>query len=94
MKLEQKIQKEILDYLDAIGAHVAKISKTNRDGWPDIMGVLPGGKAIAIEVKRPGEDPSDLQAFHLDEIGARGALAFTARSVRDVEIALRLWLVN
>jgi len=57
------------------------------------MGSLPGvsdiigcwyGRYFAIEVKRPGCNPSDKQRAFMDWVNDNGGLAFVARSVQDV----------
>lgn len=52
-------------------------------GWPDLIGVLPGGMAFAIEVKRPSRRHTitRLQQRELDRwasCGARSGLATSA----------------
>lgn len=54
-----------------------------RRGDPDITGILKGGRAFAIEVKRPGEEPNELQARRLEEIKAAGGVAGCAHSVEE-----------
>lgn len=55
-------------------------------GVSDILGLLaPGGKMLAIEVKRHGAYPTPEQRTFLEKINADGGLGFVARSVNDVE---------
>ena len=57
-------------------------------GQSDIVGILPGrgdGKFLAIEVKRPGGQPTPEQQAFLDRITEAGGIAFVARSVADCE---------
>lgn len=61
------------------------------DGLSDIIGLLPPkGRFLAIEVKRPGQRPTDKQAEFIDEVNRNGGLAFVATSVKDVEESLKL----
>lgn len=53
-------------------------------GMPDVLGQLPDGRLLAIEVKRPSGKVTDEQAAFLEKAGRSGALAFVARSVSDV----------
>jgi hypothetical protein len=55
------------------------------NGVADILGVTPKGRIIAIEVKRPGERPSDAQKEFLFDVSNRGGVAFVATSIEDVE---------
>lgn len=54
------------------------------DGFSDLFGVLPGGKAIFIEVKSPKGKPSDEQTNFLNTVSKTGATAGVARSFEDV----------
>lgn len=53
-------------------------------GISDIIGVLPEGKAVAIEVKIPKGNLSEHQKGFLDRFKAAGGIAFVARSPGDV----------
>lgn len=53
-------------------------------GCPDILGQMPGGRLLCIEVKSPSGKVTDEQAAFLERAGHHGALAFVARSVADV----------
>lgn len=99
---EQAIQKQILDYLrfrkilawknPSVGVYVRArntyIPSTNR-GSADILGILPGGRLIAVEVKKSSGRLSSHQELWLDQVRAAGALTVVARSVEDVERALQ-----
>lgn len=54
-------------------------------GVADILGILPGGRFLAIEVKRPGGKLTQEQALFLSLVNANGGLGFVATSTRDVE---------
>jgi hypothetical protein len=53
-------------------------------GCSDILGMLKGGRFLAIEVKRPGVDPTGDQLEFLGRVHRGGGLAFVARDVDDV----------
>ena len=53
-------------------------------GISDIIGVLPGGKAVAIEVKTQKGRLSKHQEKFLDRFKAAGGIAFVARSLREL----------
>jgi hypothetical protein len=59
-------------------------------GAADILGVLPGGKFLAVEVKRTGGKLTAAQAAFLDHVRAAGGLSLVVRSVDDLAAALRL----
>lgn len=60
------------------------ITSNSQRGMSDILGMLRGGRLLAIECKsRTGKIQPHQQEF-LDLISAGGGLAFVARSVEDV----------
>ena len=52
-------------------------------GFPDIHGMLKGGAAFYIEVKRPGKKPDDTQANFLASVTRHGGIAGVATSVEE-----------
>jgi hypothetical protein len=54
-------------------------------GISDIIGVLPDGKFLAIEVKRPDGKLTEAQSNFIFEVNRRGGIAFVARSIDDVK---------
>lgn len=67
-KLETKIQKAIVESLEAMGLYVLRTNSGRipaKRGWvhlqpkgtPDIHGATPLGRMFALEVKAPGEKP-------------------------------------
>lgn len=83
MMKESKIQSDIIKALEKSGWLVVKIIQTNQNGWPDLM-ALRQGKAVFIEVKRPGNKARDLQQYRLDKIALQGFEALVATSVQDI----------
>ena len=85
---ESDIRKQIMDYL-ALRGVVAWLS---HDGWhrpsaigvPDILGILKGGRFLAIEVKRPGERTTQAQAEFAARISEAGGLVLLANGIEDV----------
>lgn len=85
---EQAIQKKIVDYLSKNGAYSVKTIATNSGGTPDILCCFKG-RFCAIEVKSPKGKVSELQKWHIEQIKKAGGVAFVARSIDEVQIALR-----
>ena len=54
-------------------------------GVSDILGVLPGCRFLAVEVKVPKGKVSPHQQEFIDSVNQAGGLAFVARSLEDVE---------
>ena len=82
---EQQIQKQIIQYLESIGAYTIKVVTANKSGVPDIQACLKG-KWISIECKVPGEQPEPLQFHHLSQIQKAGGLATWATSVDQIKL--------
>ena len=57
-------------------------------GYPDLHGMLAGGRYFALEVKRPGETATDEQARFLDVVRAGGGIAAVVRDFAEVARAL------
>lgn len=57
-------------------------------GFSDIHGMLKGGRALYIEVKRRGEKPTDEQATFLAQVGAHGGFGMVADDAQQVADAL------
>ena len=82
-QLESKIQSKILKELKAAGIYAHKNITTNKKGIPDII-VCYRGKYIALEVKRPGGKPTELQLWNINEIRRAGGIAEIVYSWEDV----------
>lgn len=88
---ETDIQKEILEYLQTTGIFAWR-NNTGRKGKvsfglpgsSDIIGILPDGRFLAVEVKGPKTKVQKNQKEFLSGIKHRGGVAFVARSIEDV----------
>ena len=52
-------------------------------GWPDLQGVLPGGRAIMLETKTPVGRAEPLQVRRIEQLRSLGAAAGFVTSVDD-----------
>lgn len=102
---ESDIQRSILDYLALLrilcwrnnsGAVALGEGKSRRyvrygqKGSSDILGVLPpSGRLLCIEVKRPGNRPTEHQTAWLERMRAAGAVCVVAYGIEDVQRVLR-----
>lgn len=98
--LEREIQASILEYLHVKkifcwrnnsgvnflqnGQGKFRAIRIGLPGSSDILGVMPDGRFLAIEVKRPGKKPTPEQEAFLHEIASRGGVAFVACSIDEV----------
>lgn len=96
---ESEIQKAILDYLHlkrilAFKHRNVGIYKKSTDryiplsygekGISDIIGCLPDGRFLAIEVKKPGGKPSPEQVAFLERVNVNGGLGILAYGLEEV----------
>lgn len=103
---EGDIKHSILDYLKAQGVYVwptqnvGLFDPTKKifrkpgahflKGVADILGIMPDGRLLAIEVKIKGTYPSPAQKVFIDRINSKNGIAFVARSIEDVDRELLL----
>jgi hypothetical protein len=97
---ENHVKRECLDYLKlrqikawsnpsgVVQIRPGKFMSFGLKGSSDILGLLPGGRFLAVEVKAPGGWLSPEQKQFLAEIQNLGGLAIVAKSCRDIEAAL------
>lgn len=57
-------------------------------GKADIVGMLPGGRFFALEVKRRGKRATADQREYLEAVASGGGIAETVRSFQDAKLAL------
>lgn len=57
-------------------------------GLPDIGGILPDGRAIQVEVKRPGQSLSIWQRSAHELLRSQHAVVFTVTSIDETRTAL------
>jgi hypothetical protein len=97
---ENRVKTEVLKYLKlrrvhcwsnpsgAVEIRPGKWMSFGLKGSADILGCLPGGRFLAVEVKAERGRLSPEQRQFLAGIRALGGLAIVARSYRDIEAAL------
>ena len=105
---ESDIQKAILQYLElkkifawsnkTQGTFDSKgnfFRKSNMlKGVSDILGILPNGKFLAIEVKKKGNYPSLEQKEFLAKIIDNNGIGFIAYNIDDVVKNLKMWSIT
>lgn len=86
--LERALVRQILVYLRSLpNAEFRKrppVYVTGHKGDPDIFGSL-GSRHVELEVKRPGEKLTKLQAAMLERWKAAGAIAGVVHSVEEAK---------
>ena len=91
MTPEGEVQRQIIEYIEASGIYAWRNNTGRRggvsygkQGSSDILGILPGGKFLAIEVKGPNGKASLEQLEFLGNIAKNGGVAFIAWGLDDV----------
>jgi hypothetical protein len=59
-----------------------------RRGVADVLGILPGGRFLAVECKGPRGRLTPEQSAFLDNVTKAGGVALVVRDVRELEQAL------
>jgi len=62
---EQQIQAKKIKELEEQGYYVIKLSKTNKNGIPDLIAIPPNSDVLFVEVKTPKGRLSELQRFRI-----------------------------
>ena len=84
---ESDIQSKVIKFIEAQGGYVVKIVSASKAGKADLI-VCHRGLFIAIEMKKPGEDPEPLQIYNKKKVRKAGGVSIIARSVDDVRECL------
>ncbi len=103
--LEKDIQRVCIDWMKLAGIFVIRINSgafaghsngrkrfvrmNSEPGCSDCVAVLPGGRALAVEFKRPGQKPTPEQASFIAAWNAKGGLALVVTSLEDLITKLR-----
>ena len=83
MTEESKIQKKIITFLESKGRYCLKISRTNRNGTPDVLSIHPNQTNIWVEVKTTVGIQSPLQRLREAELKALGQVVIVAYGYKD-----------
>lgn len=65
---EQQIQSKKIKDLEAAGYYVIKLSKTNKNGIPDLLAIPRGSDVLFVEVKTKSGVLSELQKYRIKEL--------------------------
>ena len=66
--LEEDVEREFVRLMCGEGWTVLKFTPMGSRGWPDRMVVLPGGRPVFVELKRPGKEPTELQKQRIKDL--------------------------
>jgi len=85
---ESVIETYLTDRVKALGGEVRKVAWVNRSSAPDRLVLLPG-RAIFVELKRPGLTPTPAQAREAKRLTAAGLTVTWADTCARVDEILR-----
>ena len=71
---EKQLESKVVEYCKKHGLYCSKFSSPAHRGVPDRI-IVGNGQVMFLELKSPGEKPTQLQLRELDLIRAAGALA-------------------
>lgn len=69
---EQQIQSKKIKELEQQGYYVIKLTKTNKNGIPDLIAIPKDSDVLFVEVKRPNGRLSTLQKYRIKELSNHG----------------------
>ena len=88
-RLESAVERELLKRVKAIGGVCEKVTVLGSRGFFDRLVVLPGGRVIFCEVKRPsGGILSQHQILRADRYRRLGAVCCIIRNSADIDALL------
>jgi Holliday junction resolvase len=93
MARESILQSKILKWLRSKGYHPEKIIVAAQTGAPDIIACV-NGYYVAIEVKSPGKQLTQLQEYKKKLIEESGGVYITAWSLANVEEVIKSLTIN
>lgn len=85
---ESAVQSKIIKQLEKLGCFVIKIIRANKSGIPDLLVLLPTGRAVFIEVKKPGGVASKLQQYYIEYLRKLGFTAFICDDPNDAVVTV------
>jgi hypothetical protein len=87
-KRESKIEAYLVRACSKRGWSCWKFASPGRKGVPDRIILIPGGKAVFIEVKSPEGQLSKLQGLLIEKLSQLGFLCFVVASYEEVDNVL------
>lgn len=83
--LESGIENQIVRYVKSLGGRALKLALINRIGFPDRTCLLPGGRVVFLEIKKPGGRVSMHQQVWLKRLRELGFVAEVVFSLEDAK---------
>ena len=88
MRLESSIERSaVTRALSFLGIVLVKMTPAGTTGWPDRLAILPRGRVVWFEFKRPGEDATPKQKYIHAQLRTLG---HEVHVVTDAEAVLKI----
>ena len=87
--LEKTIEQRLRVMANKAGGLAIKWVSPGMNGCPDRIVILPGGRIIVVELKRPGEKPTPLQNRIIEMLRELGADVRVVDSMEKVDEIFR-----
>src|SRR5579864_8277828 len=90
MTPEGRLLKKVVAFATAHGVAHLRLSFARgvATGWPDLLLLIPGGRPLLLELKRPGAVPSPLQKHRLETLNGLGYAATWCDSFDQARAAI------
>lgn len=86
MILEKDIESALKRRVEGCGGKCIKFVAVSESGIPDRIAILPHGRVIFVELKRPyGGRLSAIQKYQLEKLRSLGCEAVVVKNHRDIE---------
>lgn len=82
---ERNIEAYLRDQVKVVGGIAYKFTSPGNAGVPDRLVLLPGGRAVFIELKAPGRQPTPLQQRQQQRIRDLGFTVLVIDSKEEVD---------
>lgn len=89
-RLEAAHERAFVRGLRAFSLESVKLNIHGQRGCPDRLVLLPGGRAVFVELKRAGEDLRELQRYRREQLERTGFIVLEAAGTDGVLHALQL----
>ena len=86
---EKRIEQKLVKAVKAHGGVAIKMNPAGMNGIPDRLVLMPGGKALFIEVKAPGRKPRALQITRMKQLEALGFPCFVLDDDKQIDEVIK-----